>query len=152
MPENTVNILLVEDDEIDAEAIERAFRKQRIANPVHVVCNGIEALEALRGGNGRAPLRRPLLVLLDLNMPKMNGLEFLEELRRDEDHKDHIVFVLTTSDDDRDKVAAYEKQVAGYIVKSKAGDDFVDLMGLLACYWRYVEFPPTRLPAVNEHV
>lgn len=141
---NTVTILLVEDDNIDAEAIRRAFLKAKIANPIVAVKDGIEALECLRGTGGGEPLPRPHLVLLDLNMPRMNGIEFLEEIRRDPDLCDSVVFVLTTSDDDRDKVAAYEKHVAGYIVKSKAGYDFMSMINLLDHYWRIVELPPER--------
>lgn len=144
VPIQTVQILLVEDDEIDAMAVQRAFRKQRIANPIHLAENGLEALELLRGQNGRPPLSRPFLILLDLNMPRMNGIEFLEELRNDPQLDNSLVFVLTTSDDDRDKVAAYEQHVAGYVVKAKAGEDFIHLMDILDGYWRYVEFPPEK--------
>lgn len=139
-----VNILLVEDDEVDAMAIRRAFRNFKIANPIHLAENGLEALDVLRGRNGHGPMPRPFLILLDLNMPQMNGLEFLEELRTDPHLNDSLVFVLTTSDDDRDKVAAYSQHVAGYMVKSKAGEDFIHLMDLLDGYWRYVEFPPEK--------
>lgn len=141
---DTVNILLVEDDEIDAEAIQRAFRKARIANPIEHVTDGVEALDRLLGSEGKSALDRPFLILLDLNMPRMNGIEFLEETRSNELLKDSLVFVLTTSDDDQDKLKAYEQQVAGYIVKSKAGEDFVNLIGMLDHYWRVVEFPPNR--------
>lgn len=141
METKTVSVLLVEDDAIDAEAIERAFKRARIANPIVRATNGLEALDLLRG-NSEGALEPPFIILLDLNMPRMNGLEFLEELRGDEELRKHIVFVLTTSDSDRDKVAAYDKQVAGYMVKSKAGSDFVELIGLLDCYWRVVELPP----------
>ena len=141
---NTVKILLVEDDEIDAEAVVRAFRQQRIANPIERAKNGLEALARLRGDNGSEPLVQPYLILLDLNMPKMGGLEFLEDLRDDPSLRDSIVFVLTTSDEDRDKVAAYEKNVAGYLVKSRVGEDFVALVTMMEQYWRYVEFPPAR--------
>lgn len=132
-----VNILLVEDDEVDVEAVLRAFRKHRIANPVQVAQNGIEALDCLRRGD----IVKPYLILLDLNMPKMSGLEFLAELRNDVQLKDAIVFVLTTSDADKDKCAAYQNNVAGYLVKSKIGEDFMHLIDILGCYWRYVEFP-----------
>lgn len=137
-----IQILLVEDDEIDAEAVRRAFTNQRIANPIVVVRDGISALERLRGQDGSDPLERPYLILLDLNMPRMNGIEFLQELRSDPVLHDSVVFVLTTSDADRDKVAAYEQHIAGYIVKSQAGEDFVSVMGIVDLYWRYVEFPP----------
>lgn len=139
---NSVNLLLVEDDEVEAEAIERAFRKAKIANPITQAGDGIEALEILRGQNGKTPIPRPYLILLDLNMPRMNGIEFLHELRQDEELKDSIVFVLTTSNADRDKLQAYSEHIAGYIVKGNVGDDFVELTDMLKLYWRLVEFPP----------
>ena len=141
---STVNVLLVEDDEIDAEAIRRAFEKARIANPLHHVVDGVAALKRLRGEDGQPPLGRPYIILLDLNMPRMSGIEFLETLRDSADLMDSVVFILTTSDDDRDKVAAYERHVAGYMVKSKAGEDFIKLIGMLNHYWRVIEMPPGR--------
>lgn len=140
----SVTILLIEDDKVDAEAMDRALKKAKIINPLVRVTDGLEALDLLRGTNDVDPLPRPYIILLDLNMPRMNGLEFLTEIRGDDHLKDSVVFVLTTSDADRDKVAAYEKQVAGYIVKSKAGEDFVKLISLLDHYWRIVEMPPAR--------
>lgn len=142
METKPVSVLLVEDDAIDAEAIERAFRAAKIANPIVRAKNGLEALEIMRGEGGKPAIDRPYITLLDLNMPRMNGLEFLEEIRSDEKLRKNIVFVLTTSDDDRDKVAAYDKHVAGYMVKNKAGSDFMELIGLLDHYWRVVELPP----------
>lgn len=124
-------------------AIERALKKARIANPIHVARDGIEALEILRGAE-REPLQRPYLILLDLNMPRMNGVEFLDELRNDSNLRDSIVFVLTTSDADSDIIKAYENLVAGYMVKSKAGEDFVKLIGMLDHYWRIIEFPVNK--------
>lgn len=143
-----IHILLVEDDEVDAEAIERAFRKQRISNPFTMVPDGIEALKALRGEDGYEPLPRPYMILLDINMPRMSGLEFLETLRQDPDLKSSVVFILTTSNRDEDKMAAYDNYVAGYLLKSRAGVDFVNLIGMLEAYWRIVEFP-SELPTVG---
>ena len=142
MPERTVHILLVEDDEIDAEAVVRAFRRQRIINPFTIVPDGIEALNVLRGRGGHDPLPRPYLILLDINMPRMNGIEFLQELRQDPQLKRSIVFVLTTSDRPEDKMAVYNEQAAGYLVKSRVGQDFLSMIHLLDSYWRVVEFPP----------
>jgi CheY-like chemotaxis protein len=136
-----IHILLVEDDEIDAEAIMRGFHAQKIANPFTLVSDGIEALEVLRGTNGAARLPRPYMILLDINMPRMNGLEFLEAVRADSELAQSVVFVLTTSNRDEDMMAAYNRQIAGYLLKSRAGKDFVDLITLLDSYWRIVEFP-----------
>ena len=140
--QSAVHILLVEDDAVDAEAIRRAFRRERIANEITVVSDGIAALEALRGENGRDPIPHPYVILLDINMPRMNGIEFLGELRRDPQLKRSIVFVLTTSESDEDKMAAYDQFVAGYILKSRAGHGFVEMTKLLRNYWRVVELPP----------
>ena len=142
MDVNGVHILLVEDDEVDAEAIQRAFRQQRIANPFTVLPDGVEALRALRGEEGATAIPRPYIVLLDINMPRMNGIEFLQALREDPDLQRSIVFVLTTSNRDEDKMAAYNGHVAGYILKSRAGEDFLEVIKLLRSYWRIIEFPP----------
>ncbi len=136
-----VHVLLVEDDEIDIRAIKRGFTKNHIVNPIHEARDGIEALETLRGENGKGPMPRPYIVLLDLNMPRMNGLEFLEEIRHDPKLHDTIVFVLTTSDDDLDVFRAYEKHVSGYLLKSKVGEDFVHLVGMLKHFVIMVQLP-----------
>lgn len=147
MESKTVNVLLVEDNEVDVEAVHRAFRKHKIANPVHIARDGVEALEILRGEGGEAVLDRPYLILLDLNLPRMNGIDFLRELRRDARLKDSIVFVLTTSQNQDDQSASYSFNVAGYIVKGNIGRDFIGLVDMLDSYWRVVEFPPPRVDA-----
>lgn len=137
----TVHVLLVEDNNVDREAVRRAFARHRIANPIHDANDGVEALEILRGKGDRPRLPRPYLILLDINMPRMNGIELLHELRADPELRDSIVFVLTTSKSDEDKMAAYGTNVAGYILKSDVGAGFVGLVSLLEHYWRLVEFP-----------
>ncbi len=139
-----VNILLVEDDDVDAEGLERALTEAKIINPVQRARDGIEALEWLRGTNGKVPIAQPYLILLDINMPRMDGFKFLEEIRKDERLHKAVVFMLTTSQDKRDKLAAYEKHVAGYVAKSKAGEDFSNLVVMLDHYWRIVELPVER--------
>jgi len=136
-----VTVLLVDDNHVDREAVARAFSKQRIANTIVNATNGEDALDALRGTNGRTAVPRPYLVLLDLNMPRMGGLEFLEALRADPTLHDSIVFVLTTSKSDEDRVAAYGHNIAGYVQKSDVGAQFVNLLTLLDHYWRIVLFP-----------
>jgi len=133
-----LNILLVEDDEVDVMNVRRAFEKAHITNPVFVAGDGIEALEKLRGG--AIPNHRRL-VLLDLNMPRMNGIEFLRELRRDPQLCQTVVVVLTTSADDRDKLDAYGLNIAGYLVKPVTFDQFCDLVVTLNKYWTLVELP-----------
>ncbi|HEX6037892.1 response regulator [Longimicrobium sp.] len=133
-----MNILLVEDDEVDVMNVQRAFRKHNIANPLFLAGNGVEALEMLRRGDVPAERR---LVLLDLNMPRMNGIEFLRELRADPELRSTSVVVLTTSNDERDRVEAYNLNVAGYILKPVTFQNFCDAMLTLNKYWSLVEMP-----------
>jgi CheY-like chemotaxis protein len=139
--QKTVQLLHVEDDTLCLMGLSRAFKAANIANPVCFAHDGIEALEMLRGTNGRPRLPRPYLILLDLNMPRMDGIEFLKELRKDEELKKSIVFIMTTSDADEDKAKAYDLGVAGYILKSNPANAFLETAALLDIYWRVVEFP-----------
>ncbi len=132
-----VNILVVEDDEIDVKALLMAFKKLKIANPVTVAKDGIEGWEALQG------LPRPYLIILDINMPRMNGIELLGKIRATEKFHDSIVFVLTTSTDDKDKFEAYNLNVAGYMLKSDMGTSFIRAIEMVEQYWKVVEFPGT---------
>jgi len=134
---NMLNILLVEDDEVDVMNVRRAFKQANITNPLFTAGNGIEALALLRAGT--IPKNR--MVLLDLNMPKMNGIEFLRELRADPSIAATSVVVLTTSNEERDKVVAYDLNVAGYLLKPVTFHNFVDLMVTLNKYWTLVEMP-----------
>jgi CheY-like chemotaxis protein len=138
---NTVTVLLIDDDKVDVMAAERSFRELKIANPIIGAANGIEALDLLRGDNGQTKISKPYVVLLDLNMPCMNGLEFLEELRADPALRSSLIFVMTTSAAEADRVGAYDKNVAGYILKSQFGQDFLDAIKMLNHYWRVIEFP-----------
>ncbi|MDB5522240.1 MAG: two-component system response regulator [Rhizobium sp.] len=137
----SLNILLVEDDDGDAKAVQRAFAKAKIANPIVRAIDGVEALEMLKGENGRTRLISPFILLIDLNMPRMNGIQLVKALRDDEDLKHSIAFMLTTSKREEDKIAAYDLNVAGYIVKETAGADFANLVALMDYYWRVVEMP-----------
>lgn len=138
MAERVLNILLVEDDEVDVMNVRRAFERNRVSNPLFVAGNGLEALEMLRG-NVLPKDRR--LILLDLNMPKMNGIEFLEALRADPDLASLPVVVLTTSNDDQDKIDAYNFNVAGYLLKPVTFNNFCERMATLDKYWTLVEMP-----------
>lgn len=131
-----LNVLLVEDDEVDVMNIRRAFETNNITNPLFVAGNGVEALEQLRGGEIPRDRR---IVLLDLNMPKMNGIEFLRELRRDPELVSTPVVVLTTSNAERDKVEAFDLNVAGYMVKPVTFENFCEVMAALNKYWTLVE-------------
>ena len=139
MAKKLFNILLVEDDEVDIMNVKRAFRKNNLKNPLMVAKNGIEALEMLRGENGKEKIAGPTIILTDINMPRMNGIEFMRELRKDEELKALRVFVLTTSDDDRDKLDAYNLNVAGYILKPLSFDRFVEAVATLNQYWELCE-------------
>jgi len=143
MNDKMVNILLVEDDEVDVMNVKRAFKKNNVMNPLHVATNGYEALEILRG-SGKAASgipRERRLVLLDLNMPKMGGIEFLRELRADAELRPTPVVVLTTSNEERDRVEAYNLNVAGYILKPVTLTSFMETMATLNKYWMLSEFP-----------
>ncbi|MGB5637105.1 MAG: response regulator [Waterburya sp.] len=143
MQERMINILLVEDDEVDVMNVKRAFKKYKITNPLYIAGNGIEALDMLRSQNGQPPQvpENRRLILLDLNMPKMNGIEFLHEIRRDEKLKRTPVIVLTTSDEDKDRIEAYNLNVAGYILKPVTFVNFAEVMVALNRYWALCEMP-----------
>jgi CheY-like chemotaxis protein len=136
--DKVLNILLVEDDEVDVMNVRRAFERNRITNPLFVARDGIEALEMLR--NGKIPQSRRI-ILLDLNMPRMSGIELLREVRRDPSLLHTPVIVLTTSNDERDKIQAYNLNVAGYLLKPVTFLNFVELMATLNKYWTLVELP-----------
>lgn len=136
-----VTILIVDDDQVDLRAVRRGLTKNKIANPVREASDGQQALDMLRGVNGQVRVPRPYLILLDLNMPRMNGIRFLEEIRRDPELTDSIVFVLTTSNADQDRIDSYKHHVAGYIVKSDAGMEFLKLIQLLERFVLVVQFP-----------
>lgn len=137
MPHKEITVFLIDDDDVDVMGVKRAFKKAKILNPIVVAKDGVDALEQLRAGK----VTKPYLVLLDLNMPRMGGLEFLDEVRKDSKLKDSIIFVLTTSKAEQDKCAAYQRNIAGYIVKENVGEEFLDAVSLLDMYWKIVEFP-----------
>jgi CheY-like chemotaxis protein len=130
-----VTILLVEDDEIDVKALKWAFDKLKIANPLLVARDGVEAWEMLQ------ELPRPYLIITDINMPRMNGIELLRKIRQSEQFRDSIVFALTTSNDEQDKIDAYDLNVAGYMLKTDMGTSFTRAIELIDNFWRVVEFP-----------
>lgn len=136
------NLLLVDDDDVDVMIVQRAFQKNNITNRLYVAANGVEALSMLRNG-GKPPLIPPTrrLILLDLNMPKMGGIEFLRELRADPDLRKIPVIVLTTSNEEKDKLEAYNLNVAGYIVKPVTFTKFVEVMATVNKYWMLSEMP-----------
>lgn len=136
-----MNILLVEDDDVAVEGVIRSLNKNNLPFPIVVAEDGVEALQILRNESSEKKIHKPYLILLDLNMPRMNGFELLEQIRTDEVLKDSVVFVLTTSDADSDKTQAYHKNIAGYMVKSAVGPQFLKLAKLLDSYHDSVNLP-----------
>jgi CheY-like chemotaxis protein len=146
-----VNILLVEDDSIDVKAFQRAMNKLKISNPVAIARDGVEGWEYLQKCVADGGKDTPSLVILDINMPRMSGLELLTKLRADKNLHHLIVFVLTTSNDEKDKFEAFNMNVAGYMLKSDMGNSFIRAVELIDSYWRVVEFPdPSFVPEAEE--
>lgn len=120
----TPSILLVEDDQLDIMNVQRELRKHNVAVPLHIARNGREALNLLRGENGQTRIDKPSVVILDINMPRMNGLELLQELRSDPEFVGLNVFITTTSDLETDRLKAQNLAVSGYIIKPLSFDKF----------------------------
>ncbi|TMP45927.1 two-component system response regulator [Pseudoalteromonas citrea] len=132
-----LNVLLVEDDDIDFMSIVRSFKKRKILNKITRAIDGVHALELLR----EETIAKPFIVLLDLQMPRMSGLEFLDTIRNDDMLNDMVIFVLTTSDNEQDIVKSYKKHVAGYFLKDRVSDQFLDVVDVLDGYWRILQLP-----------
>ena len=141
MEDKQTSLLLVDDDEVDVMTVKRAFKKNNITSPLFVASNGLEALALLRSNEMPLLPGHRRLILLDLNMPKMGGIEFLRELRADPELRPLPVIVLTTSNEDKDKVEAYNLNVAGYIIKPVTFAKFVEAVGTLNKYWSLSEMP-----------
>ncbi len=140
--ERLVNILLVEDDQVDRMNVKRAFEKNNILNPLYIAKDGIEALDLLKGTNGNTRITpSPKIMLLDINMPRMNGIDLLKEMRKDDDLKTISVFIMTTSNDSKDKYEAYAQNVAGYILKPLSFEKFATAISVLKTYWSLTELP-----------
>ena len=136
-----LNILLVEDDDVSTEAVIRSLRKFGFSDPVVTAEDGQVALDVLRAKHPERTIDKPYVILLDLNMPRMNGFEFLQEVRADPALKESVIFVLTTSSADSDKLRAYQENVAGYMVKTSVGPQFSKLAMLLQDYAAAVDLP-----------
>jgi CheY-like chemotaxis protein len=134
----TKPILLVEDDQVDAMTVQRALKEIKVTNRLDIVGNGEEALTFLRDpGN-----EKPCIILLDLNMPRMNGIEFLRVAKQEPRLRRIPVVVLTTSREEQDKVDSFELGVAGYMVKPVGYQQFVETMKAIDLYWTLSELPP----------
>src|ERR1700679_2578405 len=120
MNASRVTILLVEDDDIDAQTVMRGLASAKIVNPVVRARDGVEALELLKGSAGKKRLAPPYLLLVDIRMPRLDGLGLVRAIRSDPALQRTIIFILTTSDSELDRTNAYDEHVAGYIVKSNS--------------------------------
>ena len=136
--DDKLRLFLIDDDEVDVENVRRSVASGSSNYELAVAFDGREALEMLERGELDV---HHTIVLLDLNMPRMNGIEFLRAIRASAEFRSLPVVVLTTSDDERDKVEAYELNVAGYILKPVTYTAFVDTMATIEAYWRLQEFP-----------
>lgn len=143
----TVKFLIVDDDVVSVMSIKRTLKRLRLVNPVRVASDGIEALEILRGDAGTERILPPYILTLDLNMPRMNGHELLEEIRNDERLANAVVFVFTTSDAPDDVADAYRHNVAGYLVKEHAETALPEALEMLGAYSRLVLLPGDRFAA-----
>jgi CheY-like chemotaxis protein len=130
-------ILLVEDDQVDAMTVKRALKDINITNRLDIVNDGEEALTFLRDPENE----KPGIILLDLNMPKMNGIEFLQIAKKDDSLKKIPVVVLTTSKEDQDKVDSFNLGVAGYMIKPVDYQKFVQVVKTIDLYWTLSELP-----------
>jgi len=138
---NALSVLLIDDDDVALEAVQRSLHKYNVMCPVYTACDGLEGLDILRETHPSKKIPKPFLVLLDLNMPRMNGFEFLNELRSDPLLRETVVFVLTTSNNDADRNKAYNENIAGYMVKSAVGPQFQKLALLLEHFSQAVVLP-----------
>jgi CheY-like chemotaxis protein len=134
---NNRSILLVEDDIVDMMSVKRALKDIKVTNPLIHVENGVDALEYLRAHEHE----QPAIILLDLNMPKMNGIEFLSIMKTDDHLKRIPVIVLTTSQGELDKVQSFDLGVAGYMIKPVDYQQFVEVMRTIRLYWTLSELP-----------
>ena len=139
---DTTSILLVEDDDVDVENVTQAFEENEIRNPLVVADHGEHALQLLRGvssiGEAQPPVR-PGLILLDINMPIMNGIEFLACLKDDPALCVIPVVVLTTSQEESDRFESFRHSIAGYFIKPVEYSDFVRVVGIIGTYWTLSE-------------
>lgn len=135
---STKPILLVEDDQVDAMIVTRAMRKIQVTNRLAITGDGEEALAFLRDSKNEMPC----IILLDLNMPRMNGIEFLRVLKGDKKLKKLPVVVLTSSGEDRDKIDSFNLGVAGYMLKPVDYLQLVEVMKTIDRYWTLSELPP----------
>lgn len=147
-----VHVVLIDDDEVDAEAVTRLLQPENTAFPITIFRDGEEARSALGGEFGARLLQERHLILLDINMPRMNGYEFLAWLRRDSNLPDSVVFIFSTSDSEVDCQRAYQCHIAGYLAKPQLGPGYGGLLPVLTAFHDQVSFPPDRQGMALPHV
>lgn len=140
MDQEHVHILLVEDDEVDILTFQRALRKLEVQIPVTIAHDGIEAMKILKGEQAGSELRRPFIVLADLNMPRMNGLELLAEIRKDDHLRPTPVFILSTSRHPTDLAIAHRHNVAGYLRKPLSFEEYQHTIRTFTDYLSLCQF------------
>lgn len=133
---NALNVLLVEDDEVDIVNFQRALKKNNITYRLQISRNGVEALELLSTNS-----EPPQIIILDINMPKMGGIELLRSIRQTDRLKRTIALVLTTSNEENDKIAAYELNVAGYFIKPLSFEEFTASLAIIHSYLQLCVLP-----------
>lgn len=136
-----VTLFVVEDDDIDYMMIQRTMKHLHVANQLVRAVDGQDALDKLNSQQ----VNSPFVMLLDLKMPKVSGLELLIKLRQTPTLRDTIVFVLSSSDDEQDIQASYQQNVAGYFVKNEIDSEFADILTLLHGFWRTAHIPGVRV-------
>jgi CheY-like chemotaxis protein len=130
------SILLIEDDRVDIMTVQRALKKNAVSNPLHIARTGLDALNLLRGEAGFEKITPPpAIILLDLNLPKMSGIEFLRELRSDAELRELRIIVLTSSNEPKDRAAAFEYDVDDYIVKPHSFNEFNEAIATILAFW-----------------
>jgi CheY-like chemotaxis protein len=130
-------LLVIEDDQVDVMTIKRALKEIHVANPVIHMENGEDAIAHLRD----ASQEKPCIILLDLNMPVMNGIEFLQVVKNDAELRKFPVIVLTTSEEQQDKLQSFNLGVAGYMAKPVDYRHFVEVIRSIDLYWTISELP-----------
>ncbi len=133
----SATILVVEDDDVDFKLLMRSFQRRKIGNSVVRAVDGLDALQKIEAGE----VQKPFIVLLDLNMPRMNGQEFLTELRKHPRFGDTVVFLITTSSDENDIRLSFEQHVAGYFLKDNVDDSFDRIVEVINGYWHIAVLP-----------
>lgn len=141
MPQRKTSIFVVDDDDIDAMAIERAYLKVDPNCMIYRAVDGIEAINMLTGENGAVKIPEPNFILVDINMPRMNGIKFIKLVREHPQLKNSIIFVLTTSKNEADRNAAYDLRIAGYIVKDNIDSNYNKLVETLDNLCTLITFP-----------